>query len=85
MKELILHVCTVRNDDYAEVRIKVEGTICDLHATDARYHVDCKARFLAFYNVSCAAEKCSKDEKVDSSLEYVTDVMATSSSYTATA
>ena len=56
--------------------MRVEGTLSDLHAADARYHVDCKARFLSSKNVSSAAEKCSKDELADSALETVIDSMA---------
>jgi len=77
MKELILEACTVRNDDWAEqVRIRVEGTISDLHAAGARYHVNCKAHFLASSSVTCTSGKSIKNELDDSALEYVIDVMS---------
>ena len=62
-----MDTCAVRNDDWGElVRIRVEGAISDLHAADARYHVDCKASFLSSRNVTCAAEKGSKGDQIDS-------------------
>jgi len=43
-KDAILRTCAKRNDKHAEdVRLRVEGSIIDLHAAEARYHVDCRA------------------------------------------
>ena len=36
----------MRNDELADrVRIRVQGAVGDLHAAEARYHVDCRQRF----------------------------------------
>ena len=41
MKEMILENCKVRNYELADRgRIRVQGTVEDLYAADARYHVD---------------------------------------------
>ena len=40
-------MCNKRNDDQAEdVRNRVNGAPSDLHASNARYHDNCKKRFL---------------------------------------
>lgn len=42
-KGVILETCDTRNDGWAsEVRVCVLGALSDLHAADARYHVDCE-------------------------------------------
>ena len=44
-----------------EVRLRVEGAISDLHAAEARYHVDCRARFMTTKHVkAAAASTCSE-------------------------
>ena len=46
IKAMILDNCKVRNDELADrVRIRVQGVVGDLHAAEARYHVDCRQRF----------------------------------------
>ena len=46
VKDLIIRRCNERKDNLADnVRIRLEGTIGDLHAAGARYHVDCRQRF----------------------------------------
>ena len=63
LKQSILSTCNKRNDVWAEqVRRRVEGALSDLHAADARYHVDCKAKFLTDKHVSLAAGKGSEVE-----------------------
>ena len=38
-KDFILKICALRNDSWSrDVQIRVESTISDLHAADARYH-----------------------------------------------
>lgn len=55
LKEEILHKCDERNDKWAsEVRLRVAGAVSDLHAADARYHVDCRTRFTSQRSVSAA-------------------------------
>lgn len=47
-KAAIIQACNVRSDNWAaDVRLRVEGAISDFHAADARYHVDCKSRFMS--------------------------------------
>ena len=46
IKDIILENCKVGNDELADqVRIRVYGAVGDLHAAEARYHVDCRHRF----------------------------------------
>lgn len=47
-KQYILDICQERDDEWSNiVRIRVEGAISDLHAVEARYHVDCYSRFVS--------------------------------------
>ena len=47
-KQSILEVCAKRSDEIADqVRIRIEGALSDLHAADARYHVDCMTSFMS--------------------------------------
>ena len=46
IKDMILENCKVRNDELADrVTIRIQGAVWDLHAAEARYHVDCRQRF----------------------------------------
>ena len=46
IKEKLLQVCKVRNDNWAaEVQRRIVGIISDLHAVDAQYHHDCYTSF----------------------------------------
>ena len=61
LKQSIVETCDKRNDDWAEkVRFRGEGTLSDLHAADARYHVDCRVSFLSVKSVAAAATKSDK-------------------------
>ena len=45
IKVKILENCKVRNDQLADrVRIRVQSAVGDLHADEARYHVNCRQR-----------------------------------------
>ena len=58
-KQVILDVCHSRNDEWAwEVQVRVQGAISDLHAMDARYHDDCRVKFMAPRSVHVAAIQC---------------------------
>ena len=47
LKQTILEACERRQDELSEVvRQRVDSTVSDLHAADARYHVDCRNSFL---------------------------------------
>ena len=44
----MLNICSERNDEWSnEVRVRIEEAISDLHAAEARYHVDCYSRFVS--------------------------------------
>ena len=46
-KDVILDVCKLRSDDWAKsVNLRQLGCFPDLHASDARYHQDCKKLFM---------------------------------------
>ena len=47
MKQFLLDVCNDRKDKWAgEVRVRIQGAVSDLHAADARYHLDCRTTFI---------------------------------------
>ena len=55
LKPAILKTCSLRNINWADqVRLRVQGAISDLHAEDARYHVNCKSSFMSPKNVNTA-------------------------------
>lgn len=65
MKDAILDVCKQRSDTWSqEVELRVRGAVSDLHAAEARYHVDCKPAFMAPKSVDCSQDICSPDEDV---------------------
>ena len=46
-KEYMWGICSERNGEWSdEVRVRIEGAVSDLHAAEARYHVDCYSRFV---------------------------------------
>lgn len=77
MKEEILHKCDERNDKWAsEVRLRVAGAVSDLHAADARYHVDCRTRFTSQRSVSAAVNvNQTKLEEVDQALACIIRIL----------
>ena len=55
-KHNVLRVCDSRHDDVSEiVKLRLLGVVSDLHAADARYHDECRKRFMASRSVSSAA------------------------------
>ena len=60
-KGSILRVtCAQRNDRTAdEVRTRVQGAVSDLHAADARYHVDRRARIMTTLHVQSSSSTAS--------------------------
>ena len=58
LKEYLLEKCDERKDKWAgEVRMRIQGATSDLHAADARYHLDCRTQFVAEKSVKIAASK----------------------------
>ena len=71
-KESILEACTQHNDDIAnQVRVRVEGALSDLHAADARYHVNCMASFMSPKSISAAKNASKEDENTDNAFDEV--------------
>ena len=76
LKESIINACNTRNDAWGEkVRRRVEGALSDLHAADARYHVDCRLHFLSQKYVTLAASNVSGTEDVDEAFEQLVSQM----------
>ena len=72
-KNSILEACDLRKDEWAaRVRVWVEGSVSDLHAADARYHVDCRATFMSS-NSLVSASKLSPLIEEDAALESLTE------------
>ena len=63
-KESIIETCDKRNDDVArQVKLRVLGSVSDLHAADARYHKDCRDKFMATRSVTSAAKASGSQAK----------------------
>ena len=75
-KQVILDVCHSRNDEW-EVQVRVQGAISNLHAIDARYHDDCRVKFMAPRSVYVAATQCQGtcENCADAALEALVKVM----------
>ena len=70
-KHRILEVCEKRNDTIADqVRLHVEGAVSDLHAADARYHVDCMANFTCPKSISGARNVTERNTNVEADLAF---------------
>ena len=55
--------CHARGDQWSnEVLVRVERAVSDLHAADARYHYDCKTKFMAPQSVQLATASVSGDQ-----------------------
>ena len=61
-KYAILEVCRERSDKWSEeVQIRLQGAVSDLHAADARYHDDCRKKFMSPRSVQAAARRHTDD------------------------
>ena len=57
-KEAILDVCLSRKDEWGkEVEVRLAGAVSDLHAADARYHDDCRKKFMGKRNVESSSKE----------------------------
>ena len=64
LKQKILDKCDERNDKWAsQVRVRVCGTVSDLHAADARYHKGCRVSFM-YQKSTSVAVKGHEDESL---------------------
>lgn len=62
IKEAILQTCVERNDAWAaEIRLRLAGCVADLPAVDARYHMDCRNKFMGQNAVLSAKRQSSQD------------------------
>ncbi len=69
MKLTLLDICKKRNDKWAtQVAQRVESAISDLHAADARYHVDCRCAFTSSRSLQ-SASKGPASKPVDKALD----------------
>ena len=58
LKDAIAESCEKRGDRQSdEIMIWLGGVMADLHAADARYHVECKARFICSRSIHAATNK----------------------------
>jgi hypothetical protein len=70
----ILDVCNDRNDELAAcVRHRLDGALSGLHAADARYHTDCRQRFLSFRSVGESTEATQRPD--DGAFELVVAIL----------
>ena len=78
-KQYILEFCEKRNDNVAEsVRRRVSAALSDLHAEDARYHLDCRNRFFSSRSLpgETVSRKGNAENSADSALESVFDILS---------
>jgi hypothetical protein len=76
-KKSVLEVCTQRNDDIAnQVRVRIEGALSDLHAADARYHVNCMTSFMSHNSISAAKNVSKENKNTDPAFDQVIDEMS---------
>ena len=62
-KDFILKVCDLRRDSWAEeVEFRVKSAISDLHASDPRYHEDCRRGFCRSVYLDTLRASSSKEE-----------------------
>ena len=72
--DFILKVCDLRRDSWAEeVEFRVKSAISDLHASDARYHEDCRKSFCRSVYLDTLRASSSKEE--DQALKHVIQLM----------
>lgn len=64
IKQLVLDTCNKQNDKWSShVRIRVEGAVSDLNSAEARYHVDCRNRFVGVLSVAVARQSTGEPSK----------------------
>ena len=71
-------ICDKQQDELIEsARDRLEGAASDLHAADARYHVQCYKSFTSTRNVESASKfrSCSAVSNKDDALEEVTSAI----------
>ena len=75
-KKSLLEVCGKRKDAVSKsVQHRLQGTISDLHAADARYHVECRQRLFQFRSLPGQAGRSSEDTDEDPPFTSVVEKM----------
>ena len=81
-KEVILTTCDKRNDEVAnQVRIKIQGAISDLHASNGRYHDKCKNNFMASRSIASASRKDADENPNDTAFSNLISHMVSNASH----
>jgi hypothetical protein len=76
-REVPLEICRERGNQWAnDVQVRLEGALSDLHAADARYHMDCKAKLTSPKSVTYAPNPNSDAYTEDGALDSVFHQMA---------
>lgn len=55
------------------MRFRVEGALSDLHAADARYHVDCMKNFMSANSIAAAQNASKVNVNEDPAFDCVTE------------
>lgn len=72
----MIEACKKRSDNWvAEVRLRLDGAVSEIHAADARYHVDCKSKILSPKSVASATKSVSNNEDSDEALDNLLHIM----------
>ena len=77
-KASLLDICGKRDDDFAkDVKCRLQIALSDLHAADARYHVDCRQRFVCFRSLpgQSVSDRSSEDSGDDKPFESLVDMI----------
>ena len=70
-------MCEDHGDDWsAEVKLRIIGTVNDLHAADSRYLVDCNATFMTSKHAHLAASKTfTSTESIERTFEKLCEIL----------
>lgn len=64
-KQALVELCCKRNDDAAaKVKLRLEGVLCDLHAEESRYHLDCRQRFASLRSLPGEAPAPNRHHRI---------------------
>ena len=75
-KQNVLRVCDSRHDDVSEiVKLRLLGVVSDLHAADARYHDECRKRFMSSRSVTSAARHGNHTHEVDAAISVTSSLL----------
>ena len=75
-KQNVLRVCDSRHDEVSEiVKLRLLGVVSDLHAADARYHDECRKRFMSSRSVTSAARRGELTHEVDAAISVTSSLL----------